>query len=66
MDAERKVTSGVHDVPQCVQKRELWSLQIRVNFEPFHEETMVKFQRFPGFTLLAKHSPAVHKVATLI
>lgn len=60
VDAGRKVASGVPELPQKALE-----FQIRVNFQPFPVEALVKFQRFPGFMLLAKHAPAVHKVATL-
>lgn len=34
------------------------------NFQPLSVDTLVTFQRFPGFTLLAKHAAAIHKVTT--
>lgn len=47
------------------QRKNLWGLKIRVNLQPLPEKALVKFQRLPGFTLQAKHTAAVQKVANL-
>lgn len=51
--------SAVPEPPWDVQEERLGA-----NFRPLSVDTLVMFQRFPGFTLLAKHAAAIHKVTT--
>lgn len=51
--------SAVPEPPQHVQEKRLGA-----NVRPLSVDTLVTFQRFPGFTLLAKHAAAIHKVTT--
>lgn len=51
--------SAVPEPPRHVQEGRLGA-----NFRPLSIDTLVTFQRFPGFTLLAKHAAAIHKVTT--
>lgn len=51
--------SAVPEPPRHVQEGRLGA-----NFRPLSVDTLVTFQRFPGFILLAKHAAAIHKVTT--
>lgn len=55
----RRMDSVVPEPPQRVQEE-----RFGANFQPLPVDTLVTFQRFPGFTLLAKHTAAIHKVTT--
>lgn len=51
--------SAVPEPPRQVQEE-----RSSATFPPLSVDTLVTFQRFPGFTLQAKHAAAMHKVTT--